>query len=504
MNNNKKPNFLIFVVDEMQSFTVGCNGNKEVKTPNIDKIADEGVTFKRAYCNNPVCCPSRSTMITGLTPRQHGCLYNDIILPKNVPTITETLVRHGYRTHSVGKHHFQHFGGGYGDSAESRKGWMNGDIKSLPEMYYGFQTSDFVGGHVNYCFGDYVNWLVANHPKVYDKYKSENAYYKKDEVNAWRMEVPAELHYNAWIADRSIDFINSLKDDENFFLWCSFPDPHEPFAACKPYSEMYNPDNITLNPSWAIESGLSIESGDLTHLKKMRKGLIEHLDEQSLREAVAQTYGMVTHIDYNIGRVLKHLEEKGLEDNTIIVFMADHGDYLGSHNLLFKNVWPYEEVVRVPFIWKVPGAYNPGTVSEDIVSLLDFAPTILSYVDIDQDEMDFKWIIGGKGQVDHIWLPGRSLKKYLESGEKLKKKPAIIEFDTNPYRGPCYRVRTIVEEKYKMAIFPINGGGMLFNLENDPNELNNLYNNPEFTKIRAELTEKLLFELVRTDRKGGL
>lgn len=492
----QKPNFLIFVTDEMQSFSLGCNDNPDLKTPNIDKLADKGCTFQRAYCNNSVCMPSRATMITGLTPRQHGCLTNGTKLPEKIPTIPEVLVENGYRTHSVGKLHLQPFGSMRDDgkkvfSWEDRELWRSGEIDSLPEDYYGFQTTDFVGAHVSSCFGDYQNWLDENHPGIFDKYQKENGYQSIEDLGSWRMEVPAELHYNNWIADRCIDFIKEEGQEQPFFLWCSFPDPHMPFAACKPYSEMYDPEQITLPGNW------NKIKDDLKHLVEQRNRYSQTgFDEEDLREVIAQTYGMISHIDDNIGRVMDSLEDKGLADNTVVVFMSDHGEYLGTHNLLGKSVWPYEELLRIPFIWYDPVENISENTSKSVVSLLDFAPTIMDYAGIDEDSLDYR----GYRHADRLGLPGRSLKPYLREGQELTVKAAFMEYDEDWHPGPVYRTRTIIRERYKVTLFAQNGDGLLFDLENDPLELSNLWDNQDYKAVKAELIEELLIELTRSDR----
>lgn len=147
-----KPNFLIFVVDQMASQSLGCNGHPEVRTPNIDRLAAEGTTFRRAYCNNPVCQPSRATMLTGLTPRQHGLVSNGNALDGRVPTVTGALAAAGYRTHSVGKLHLQPFVNiarncdpdDPVESCESEYAWRQSRVTSLPPDYYGFQTTEFL------------------------------------------------------------------------------------------------------------------------------------------------------------------------------------------------------------------------------------------------------------------------------------------------------------------------------------------------------------------------
>lgn len=494
-NHKKRYNFLVFIVDQMQSYALGCNGNPDVRTPHIDALASQGANFPRAYCNNPVCMPSRSTLLTGLTPRQHGCLTNGTILPETAPTVTQTLANHGYRTHAVGKLHLQPWGLLGEKSAraftwEDRERWLSGEIASLPDMYYGFQSAEMAGGHGSIVFGDYTNWLNINHPGTLEKYSPSRAYYRNPSApGCWRMNVPAELHYNNWIADRSMAFLDQLEADQPFFLWCSFPDPHAPFAAARPYSEMYNPDHLSINPTW------DRTADELEHLiaKRAQNDNQAGWGETELREITAQTYGMISHIDDNIGKVMQKLEQRGLDENTIVVFMADHGEYLGSHHLLRKGVWPYEELLRVPFIWKAPAA--SAISCNNVVSLLDFVPTVLDYAGIDPAEMDMR----GQRGADRL-IPGRSLKDFVSNGKPLESKPSIVEYDEDWYPGLPYRVRGIIEERYKLVLFPVVGGGMLFDLQSDPDETVNLYENPEYDKIKFNLAEKLLFELTRTDR----
>ena len=242
-----QPNFLIFIVDQMSSFSLTHLGNPDVQTPNIDRLAKQGVSFTRAYCSNPVCSPSRATLHTGLTPRQHGLITNGCHLPPHIPTVPQVLATAGYRTHCVGKIHLQPFSTGArhpnGDPVtwESRDLWNEGVIKSLPHPYYGYQSTDYVGGHVHYVNGDYVNDIEAQYPGTKAQLSKEAAYYSLPTGQTWRMPIDPEHHYNHWIADKSIDFLTALSPDESFFLVTSFPDPHHPFATCRPYSDLYDP-----------------------------------------------------------------------------------------------------------------------------------------------------------------------------------------------------------------------------------------------------------------------
>lgn len=510
--STKRPNFLIFMTDEHFSGHLGCNGNGQVRSPHIDALAEGGVTFTRAYCNNTVCMPSRSTVITGLTPRQHGCLTNGTVLPETVPTLPGVLAGKGYRTHKAGKFHYQPTGGispdEGGRSWESRSAWESGEISSLPENYYGFQTTDFCDGHVSYCFGDYGNWLKENHPGTWELYQSEKGY-RQGGPGCWRMEVPPEIHYNNWIADRTMDFLDKQPEEENFFLFCSFPDPHFPYAACKPYSEMYDPAQMIL-------PGTALETGDpLAHLEERRKRFFKSpATEEELKEKMAQTYGMITHVDHNVGRVMAKLEERGFLENTVVVFLADHGEYLGSHNLLHKNVWPYEELLKVPFIFSTPEtrrrrtdadasqAASPGDyLCGNIVSLLDLVPTLLDYAGLDSSVLDNR----GLYSADPVGLPGRSLRPLLASSPAEREEAewensAFLEYDEDWHPGPTYRMRMLVRDSMKLVLYTVAGGGLLFDLEKDPREKRNLYDDPSYREIRFSMTEELLIKLARSDR----
>ena len=496
MSKTTAPNFLVFVLDQISSTSLGCNGNADVRTPNIDQLARQGVSFTRAYCNNSVCTPSRATMLTGLTPRQHGCITNGMRLSTQVPTLTGALSKVGYRTHAVGKLHLQPFSATSGPdraipSWESRPLWEEGRITHLPLPYYGFQSVDYVGGHVHYCFGDYTNWLNEHHPGVHALYARERAYSTAGQ--SWKMDVPAELHYNRWIADRTIDFVRAAPAEQPFFLFCSFPDPHHPFAASRLYSEMYDPASLSLRPTWNLRD----EPCDWLHTIQRPS---PDFSEADLRADVAQTYGMISHVDDNIGRVLAALHGSGLEDHTVVVFMADHGEYLGSHHLLYKHVWPWEELLRVPFIWRAPrGMPRPGGC-DSVASLLDFGPTVLDYAGVDPQVLNQR---GPRAPGDWPGLPGRSLRPALDQGADLPPRPAICELDSDWQPGPMIRRRTIVEDDWKLTIYPRMGKGILHNLAVDPYETHNLWRDPGAANVQAELTARLLEELTWSDPLPG-
>jgi len=208
-----QPNILIFCTDEQCHDYLGCMGHPHVKTPNIDRIAAEGTLFRNCYSSGPICMPARATMITGLGNRQHGVVDNGIDLDKSFPTLPGMLADAGYRTHAVGKLHLAGRGGreiaddeDFSVHPERRiywdwpGHWEGAYYKKFPDNYFGFQTVELAQGHVHYIYGDYVTWLEENHPGAYAGYKNSNA-------DPRPLEIDPELHYNTWIADRSIEFI---------------------------------------------------------------------------------------------------------------------------------------------------------------------------------------------------------------------------------------------------------------------------------------------------------
>lgn len=488
------PNFLILIVDQMNSFSLGRNGNPDVKTPNLDRLCREGVGFRRAYTSNPVCQPSRATLHTGLTPRQHGLITNGCSLDARIPTVTGVLAANGYRTHCVGKIHLHPFStdqlNADGDpvSWESRDHWNAGTITGLPRPFYGYQSTDYVGGHVDYVNGDYVNDVEARRPGTKSELSREKAYHSLPGSAAWRMNIPPEWHYNDWITEKSIEFLQEA-GDASFFLVTSFPDPHHPFCATRPYSEMYDPDTLTLPENWQ-----SAEE-PCGFLDRFDKGPTRNWDEAVLRESLAQTYGMITHIDDCVGRLLETLQDTGQAENTVVVFLSDHGDYLGSHHLLFKGVWPYEPVVRVPLVWKTPGGRRDMVCTQP-VSHLDFVPTILDYAGLDQSGFDTR----GTDETLPMSLPGESLRPVIEAGASPQQDGKLVEFDEDSKSAEFCRYRMFITERWKICIYGGSGDGVLYDLEHDPWEMRNLWADRDYLEVKADLLARLGDRLAHTDR----
>ncbi len=497
-----RPNVLCFVTDQLRYNHLGCIGNTEIETPNIDALADVGVLFKRYFTNNTVCQPSRASMITGQSIRGHGRRYGGTALTPSIVTLPEVLSDRGYRTHAAGKlhlHSWMYPNEGNPEDLNARDWpelgplWDSGKMESLPSPYYGFQTTDFVGGHGYYLWGEYVNWLRESHPDAVPLLSKEhpaNTFRNAQQCYTWSL--PQELHYNRWIADRSISFIREVADSEYpFFLWCSFPDPHHPFISPEPWAGMYNPDEVSLGPR---------RDGEFDILPPFYKKAFENkepiisplgsVSDREFREIIALTYGMVSHVDQEVGRVMQTLAELGLVEDTIVFFLSDHGDMLSDHRLLYKGPYQFRGAIQVPFICSWKGHLAADTETEGLSSHIDLAPTILDLCDI---PLHSDTRVRFEGMVDYDNppppLPGKSLRPQLEGRADKVHDYVIHETDMD---ANGLRIRTFITERYRFTVYPGKPWGELFDLLEDPDELYNLWDSPDYQELKDDLYREFL------------
>ncbi|MCP4640592.1 MAG: sulfatase-like hydrolase/transferase [bacterium] len=503
---NDRPNFLMICTDQMRADHMGCDGNPAIRTPNLDRIASEGVHFTRGYVNNPLCMPSRSTMLTGMTPRGHGVRTNGISLDPRIPTITQALRDTGYRTASVGKIHVTPYtlhpevspkvSDPY-EFPECEASWEQGTVDHVPTPYYGFEHVELTISHGNGVRGDYMTWLQQNHPDAYDVIRQRRL--NPSPLGAQDCAVlsfDAECHHSAYVADRTMAWLRDRDASAPFFMQCSFPDPHHPYHVPEPWASMYSPDDVV--PPVARDGELDDlapffrqVANDCPQLSGRNRPTA--MSDAHRREILAHTYGMVSLVDHHVGRVLDYLDEQGLADNTVVVFTSDHGDMMGDHALLNKGPFHFEGLLRVPTIWRCPGRIAPRQ-SDALASLLDFAPTVMDLAGVPVPEGPAS---PEAPQQPPAW-PGRSLAPVLTGAADTVQDSVIVENDED-YLG--LRLRTLITSTHKLTTYTAVDGpasfGELFDLANDPHELHNLWDKEP--TLRRELTEQLHYRLTQTD-----
>lgn len=437
-----KKNILVLMADQLRRDALGCYGNQIIKTPNLDKLAQGGACFTNAHCPTPICVPSRMSFITGQRASKHHWVTNDPLpgpIPE-LPTMMTLLNRAGYHTQGIGKMHF--FGRMYGFHSLQRM-----------EEAVEFRADD-----------DYLLYLKEH--KIRTRYPQglRDLLYYQPQTSG----IPEEHSQSRWVANQSVKFLRDHKKQrpgKPFFLWSSWIAPHPPFAPCEPYDQMYNPEDFSLpiNAERPINSIPQCAHGHRSRLENA------HLDSDRIRRIKALYAGQVTQVDDCIGQILDELNNLGLTDNTIILFLSDHGDMIGDQGLSQKNV-PYAASVNIPMLLKWPGKVNPDFQCNDLVGVEDFLPTLIGELGLEYDSK-----VGE--------LPGASLLGRDGGGLKNDRENYFTDFGDGENRWIA-----VTNKKYKYVFWACGGYEELYDLKKDPYEIKNIINaQPEISKKLRKL-----------------
>jgi arylsulfatase A-like enzyme len=503
----KRPNFLFLMTDQHRPDHTGFGGNADVRTPHLDALAATSTRFDRAFVSNPICMPNRASILTGRMPSVHGTRYNGIPLDWSANTFVRALREHGYGTSLVGKAHFQNLGDTppipienfFPNEVDALRdphppGWdafefghrHHRERVELPEDFYGFDHVDLTVNHSDLCSGHYYQWLIEQGVDPREIQGRERALQRYEGWNqVWQTATPEELYPTEYITARTIEILErSARSDQPFFLQCSYPDPHHPFTPPGRFWEMYEPRELTLPRTFDDPHTRSMP---FYRTRKKFQGSQRFRmqpfapTEDQLRHCAAAEYGMISFIDEGIGRILDTLEATGLADNTVIVFTSDHGDMFGDHGMMLKAGMHYEGCTRVPFLIRAPGR-TPGA-SRSLVSSIDLAQTLLELAEVPEFH----------------GMQGHSLVPLLDDAGARVRESVLVEedeiFDLAALGQPL-RMRTLVTERARLTLYRGSDHGELFDLERDPDELDNLYGRDEGRVLQGELTEALARELM--------
>lgn len=505
----KRPNFLFFITDQQRADWLGCYGHPVLKTPNIDAIAAKGTRFNNFHTASPVCMPNRASLLTGRYPSLHGLRYNGCTLPENATTFVDLLADDGYNTAAIGKSHLQPFTNlapmarNVGNPDASKEAWksetsahyqegpenyLGEEPYEIKTPYYGYQHVEMVTSHGDRCGGHYRQWFRKNAPDWKALHDPKNELpHTYSCPQAFRTPIPEKLYPTAFVRDRTIDFIRSQEDeDAPFFAFVSFPDPHHPFNPPGKYWDMYSPDDFDVSlpfdahknptpPMQFLHDNWKSASGQMTPQTAMM------LDEQQLKEAMALTAGMMAFVDDAVGDVMAELKQSGMMEDTVICYNSDHGDYLGDYNMLLKGALQFRSITRVPFIWSDPDQRSKGT-SDALCSTVDLSATILERAGIEP--------FNG--------IQGQSFLAATQ-GQDGPRTEALIEYNDGGNRlgfeAPA-RVRSLVTDRWRYSVYLDQLWGELYDLQNDPSETHNLWEDEEHQQTRAYLSERLNHHLI--------
>ncbi len=494
-----RPNVILVTTDQQRTDSLSCYGSAFTQTPHLDALGAGGAICERAYTTNPVCTPARLSLFTGLQVSRHGAWNVGLNAPPETRTIAHRLGDLGYRTHNIGKMHFQAYGSRGDQSAEAFSGWSPGKDHSGP--YFGFQTVEFALGHTSYGLrGHYGSWVrsqvteeeflrFANTQRLAPNHFGGEAY-------DW--DLPVRLHNSVWTADRAIGFLKNHDRAQPFFLALGFQDPHHPHCLPRDFNNRVRTSDVPLP---------DFNEGELDdkppHFGLARQGLLEtsvfrgeyHVagqgDGADYRQAApedartgkAYYYGMVRLIDDQMGRVLQHLDEAGLAENTLIIFTSDHGELLGDHGLWMKGPFHYEQILRIPLLLRWPSGFSGGRRVPAIISHLDLVPTILSAVgappESQLDGRDAMPLL--RGEVDHV------------------RDGAMIECVDDPHK---LRLKTYVTSDRKLTWYHGHAFGELYDLTLDPREKVNRWDDPSYAADRNRLLSRIMEQLEPLEKRA--
>lgn len=493
-------NVLLITSDQQHFDTLGVT-NPRIRTPALDRLAGEGTRFDRAYCSNPVCSPSRSTIITGLYPAWHHCWTIGVKLPEDVPTVGQRFQEAGYDSVLIGKAHFQPLASEPGsESIECQPILRDLDFwRKFNGPWYGFNHVETarMHAHESHVGQHYALWLEEQGLKNWKDYFQQYPPSKTDKyagkqythgMMAW--DLPEHLHHSYWVADRSVAAMERAnKAGKPFFLWSSFFDPHPPYVVPEPWASMYNPAEMI--PGRAVPGEMEgmppqyrkalEENPDFSEYKepggRPLHGFHSHRHtDAEVRSSMACYYGMVSLMDKAIGRILDGLDRLGIAENTLVVFTTDHGHFLGQHGLIAKGAFHYEDLLRIPMLVRWPDHVPAGRMSSALQSQVDLAPTFLSAC-----ALPVPGLMQGLDQTA-VWSGRReSVRDH-----------AIIENRHNP---TTVHLRTMVTGRFKITVYRNADYGELFDLEQDPGEVHNCWDDPAYGDIKA----RLLLRFVRAE-----
>ena len=466
-SENRRPNILWICTDQQRYDTIAALGHPHVSTPNLDRLAREGVAFERAYCQSPICTPSRASFLTGMYPSSiHVNRNGNPSFPDFPPLISKRLSDAGYTCGLIGKLHLT--------SAFGRIEQRTDDGYSYWQ-YSHAPRDDWERGH------DYADWVRAKGADLGSLIQDAEG-------------VPAELHQTTWCAEKTIEFMQANLD-RPWLASVNIYDPHPPFNPPRAYRELFDPG--------AVKAPLFRES-DLAHQAKLASVDFQsearrpdNLDirspilpqsparllvepetggDRDARTLIAAYYAMIKLIDDQVGRILDALDAAGQREDTIIIFTSDHGEALGDHGLIQKGCRFYEGLAHVPLIWSWRGQFSEDARRADLVELSDIVPTLLEVCGLPIPE----------------YVTGKSLLPILFGNQP---KDAHRDFVRCEYIDALDlsggSVATMYfDGRHKLIRYHRQGLGELYDLEADPGEFVDLWDSDDHQSLKLELLQR--------------
>jgi arylsulfatase len=459
------PNILWICTDQQRFDTLGCYGNPHVLTPNLDRLAASGVLFENAFCQSPVCTPSRASFLTGRYPRATRCRQNGQDIPNDEVLVTRLINDAGYLCGLSGKLHISACNPATNRETERR----------IDDGYDVFHWSHHPYQQWGTPANEYQLWLRENGRK-YRREPFEHSPYVYTSM-------PQDYHHSAWCVQKAVNFIEECTAFERPWLFSiNMFDPHHPFDPSPELLERYldRLDDIPL-PNY-VEGELAnkpiFQQIDHKAAQGGKGHAYDSMSDDDHRLIRAAYWAMIEGIDMQVGRLLDYLAESGVLDNTLVIFTSDHGEMLGDHGLYYKGPFFYEPAVHVPLIMAWPGHIAPGTRSPALVELVDIAPTLLDVVGLER----------------YPGMQGQSLWPLLMDTDRRQHRQDIYceYYNASPlHTSPMAYLTMLRTDRHKLVAVHGLEQGELYDLQDDPGETRNQWDNENCAAVKMRLLKRL-------------
>jgi len=452
-----KPNILLLMTDQQRWDAMGCSGGW-TKTPNLDRIASEGVRFTNCVTTSPVCIPTRLSLATGVYPHNTG-VWNNMHhqMSPETPTWMQAVREAGYRTSLFGKTHLHPH---------------SGDLRDREDLMHAYGLDD-----VNEIGGPRASANVLSHMTalweakgLWDAYRADYRERFSTKPHLVRPSVLGLENYaDVYVGQQAKQYLQNYNREEPWCCWVSFGGPHEPWDTPEPYASMYNPVDM---PPAVPRTNLGEQPRG--HLHQLMQQIHPTFEPGEIGRLRANYAGNVTLIDAQIGELLDTIEARGELENTIIVHTSDHGEMNGDHGLIYKSNF-LNGAVRVPLLVRTPDGKNTGSICDSPVEWIDIGPTLVE--------------LAG-GELQHRQF-GKSLCPVLMQPEATHREFAISEI-----QGEIM----LLNREWKIALNANGEAYLLFDVQKDPDELHNLIGSPEVADVETALRLQILERLVQTQQ----
>lgn len=476
-----RPNVLLICTDQHRYDVISTHPGSTAITPHLAQLAAEGTVFDHCYASNPVCAPTRASMLTGQLPSTHGLWSNGVRLPRPEDLVSHQLAETGYRCGLIGK---LHLSAAFQGRTEHR---LDDGFETFESAHDPFHGSPENAYHL---------WLQKKHPELWTV--AERDLVHPDDENFKHRDtafdaMPTEAHYSTWVSEQTTEFIEAA-DDRPFFCMANFYDPHHPFVAPQEYLDRYpvgsvpppvgGIEELTGKPGWQTEASGCSYAG---HGPSFTDYSPEEID--TIRRTY---YAMVSLVDDSIARILESLRASGTDRDTMVIFTSDHGEMLGDHALLLKGAMMYECAVRVPMIIRWPGHVPAGDRVNDFIGSHDVARTIRC----------------ATGLPDHPRDQGIDLVG-VAAGDRAARSEAITQYRDSGYpTDPAIHTTMLRTATHKLVVHHSESsrphGGELYDLDRDPDELDNLFGSSGATEIQMELYRRLVDVTFQTEDRSAV